>query len=209
MTTTATAWAAPTVTTSSCIRPWAIPYSLLLKRIDPTNTDTTRDLTASDLAKLTSLPASSLSFNLKVGSPPTTPGNFGAVDISGTGANNYRNDIGTCSEVVIGPGTVLSTEPGNMVGPTVQGAAVLCQPLYANGACGDGSGGIGLPIKVPLWTSTAKVKGKTSVTVKMVGSFMLDTVTSSAQVIGHFVRIADEGAIGTTPGTLARVVLVK
>ena len=39
----------------------------------------------------------------------------------GPGGNNYRNNIATCDPTVIGPGTVLDVEPGNMIGPTSQG----------------------------------------------------------------------------------------
>lgn len=207
--TTAVAWAAPLVTTSSCVKPWGIPYSLLLKRLDPANTDTTRDLTPTDIANLASLPRSSLRFMLKVGSPPTVPGNFGAVAIGGQGANVYRSNIATCNSVMVGPGTVLSTEPGNMVGPTKQGAAVLCQPLYSDGGCGNGHGGVGLPIKAPFWYQATSSQGRFDVTIKIVGSFMLDSVTSNAEVIGHFVGVTDSGPIGTTLGTLVRIVLVQ
>jgi hypothetical protein len=167
------------------------------------------NLTAADLEKLATLPRESLRFMLKVGSPPEDPGNFSPVDIGGSGATLYRANIATCNPAVIGPGTVLETEPGNMVGPTVQGARDLCQPYYASGACGNGKGGLGIIIKAPLWVTTDKVAGKTSVTVKMIGAFSLDTVTASAEVIGHFLRVTDDGAIGTTPGALVRVILVR
>ncbi len=39
----------------------------------------------------------------------------------GPGGNNYRDNIATCDPTVIGPGTVLQVEPGNMIGPTNQG----------------------------------------------------------------------------------------
>jgi hypothetical protein len=209
VTTPAVAWVATTVTSTSCIRPWGIPYWILTKRLDPTNADTTRDLTAHDLGQLATLPQVSLEFKLKVGPAPTVPGNFWGVSIGGTGADQYRTNIETCNPTMVGPGTILDTEPGNMKGPTVQGADVLCQPHYANGACGDGHGGVGIPIKVPLWVSATTVNGKTSVTVKIVGSFALDTVTSSGVVSGHFLQVADEGTIGTTTGTLVRIVLVQ
>jgi len=207
--TTATAWVSSSVAATSCIRPWSMPYWTLTKLVDPTNPDTTRNLTAYDLHQLATLTTAQLTFSLKSGSPPTAPGNFGPVDIGGTGAEQYRTNIETCNSTPVGPGDVLDTETGNMKGPTVQGAGVLCQPYYGNGACGNGKGGIGLTVKVPLWVTATTVNGKTSVTVKIIGSFSLDTVSSDARVVGHWIKAADEGTIGTTPGTLVRVILVK
>lgn len=39
----------------------------------------------------------------------------------GPGGANYRANIAGCDPTVIGPGTVLDVEPGNMIGPTRQG----------------------------------------------------------------------------------------
>lgn len=206
----AVAWVAPSVVSGTCVRPWSIPYVLLTKLLQPTNPDTLRDLNATDIARIAALPKDSLSFALKTGSGNNTSGNYLPVAIGGTGGDVYRTNISTCSSVEIGPGTVLQTETGNMVGPTKKGAADLCQPLYANGDCGDGKGGVGLVIKVPLWTSVDALKGRSvDVTVKMIGSFSLDKVTKDAEVFGHFLRSADPGGISTKKGTLVRILLVK
>jgi hypothetical protein len=63
---------------------------------------------------------------LKHGSPhdTLTPGWFQPVVINpaeGPGGSNYRDNIATCDMTVIGPGTLLEVEPGNMIGPTKQG----------------------------------------------------------------------------------------
>jgi hypothetical protein len=63
---------------------------------------------------------------LKAGGPQQAiaPGWYFPVVINpteGPGGSNYRNNIATCDPTVIGPGTVLQVEPGNMVGPTAQG----------------------------------------------------------------------------------------
>src|SRR4029079_2254283 len=62
---------------------------------------------------------------LKQGNPQdqVSPGWFQPVVIvpGCTGGNCYRNNIATCAPTVIGPGTVLQVEPGNMIGPTRQG----------------------------------------------------------------------------------------
>ena len=61
---------------------------------------------------------------LKNGGPhdTITPGWFHPVRIDdGQGGNDYRTNIGGCNTAIIGPGTVLNIEPGNMIGPTRQG----------------------------------------------------------------------------------------
>ena len=48
-------------------------------------------------------------------------GNFGALALGGTGANNYRDKIRHGYDGALRVGDVVETEPGNMMGPTVQG----------------------------------------------------------------------------------------
>lgn len=67
---------------------------------------------------------------LKSGGPQSAiaPGWYHPVVINpdeGPGGANYRENIAECDPTVIGPGTVLQTEPGNMVGPTAQGMREL------------------------------------------------------------------------------------
>lgn len=211
LTRTAIAWAAPGVLSSDCVKPWSIPYWTLTKALQPNNPDTTRDLDATDEARLASLPADSLTFSMKSNpKDPFSPGNFLPVDIDGTGGANYEQDISSCATTPVGPGTVLNTETGDMVGPTKQGADSLCQPRYSNGACGDGKGGVGMVIKAPLWVSySTDMNGKSQVMVKMIGSFSLDTVTANARVVGHFMRSVATGTLTNGNGTLVRVVLVQ
>ncbi len=62
---------------------------------------------------------------LKVGAQNNyTPGNFGALDLSGSGGDNYRQNLaagGACISPPPVPGSWLDTLPGNKVGPTQQG----------------------------------------------------------------------------------------
>ncbi len=48
-------------------------------------------------------------------------GNFGALALGGTGGNNYRKNIREGYSGKLSVGAVIDTEPGNMMGPTVQG----------------------------------------------------------------------------------------
>jgi Flp pilus assembly protein TadG len=54
-----------------------------------------------------------------------TPGNYGAVALGGNGADTYRDNIIHGYSGVVEVGDVLTTEPGNMVGPTNQGVTAL------------------------------------------------------------------------------------
>jgi hypothetical protein len=57
--------------------------------------------------------------------------NFMAVELSGSGADVYRDDIAGCSSVVVKCGDLLKVQTGNMVGPTKQG-------VEGGGQAGDG-----------------------------------------------------------------------
>jgi Flp pilus assembly protein TadG len=59
------------------------------------------------------------------GSPWLTPGNFGAIALGGNGASNYRDNIADGYQGTIHIGDIIPTEPGNMVGPTIQGVSDL------------------------------------------------------------------------------------
>jgi hypothetical protein len=87
----------------------------------------------------------------KSGGPQTAiaPGLYHPVVINpveGPGGANYRDNIATCDPTVIGPGTVLQMEPGNMVGPTAQGMRDLIgrdpQAQWSPNLYGPGLGGV-------------------------------------------------------------------
>jgi len=59
-------------------------------------------------------------YELKWG-PPGNQGNFGALALGGTGANNYRKNIREGYKGNLRVGDKVWTEPGNMRGPTLQG----------------------------------------------------------------------------------------
>lgn len=63
----ATAWSAAPVMASRCIKPWAIPYNLILRAVDPTSSDETRELTDADIRNLRELPIQDRTFQLNFG----------------------------------------------------------------------------------------------------------------------------------------------
>lgn len=163
---------------SNCIKPWAVPYEMLLLSLYPTSSpgnpyNFAYNLTASDVATLSAFTAANNVF-LKVGNPAQSPlpGSFYAMReppflyANGTlgnpwppGGNNYANAIAAaCDDPLmqhsIGPGDWLQSDQGNTVGPTKQGTAALCGvPPSANFICSPP-----VPIKMgmwDIWSSTA------------------------------------------------------
>jgi hypothetical protein len=55
---------------------------------------------------------------------PGSPGNFQAIAIGGTGADNYLNNIASGATVPLSVGDVVPTEPGNMDDPTAEGSDI-------------------------------------------------------------------------------------
>ena len=84
---------------------------------------------------------------LKSGGPndAIAPGWYHPVVLTCVGGSCYEDDIGTCNTRVIGPGTVLDVEPGNMVGPTKHGMQDLIDldpDAVWDPTLNDGRGGI-------------------------------------------------------------------
>lgn len=88
---------------------------------------------------------------LKAGSPgeAIAPGWYYPIRLGeSTGGADYRANIATCNTTVIGPGTIVQNEPGNMIGPTKQGIRDLINQdpdaewdSSLNGGSGGVSGG--------------------------------------------------------------------
>ena len=137
---------------------------------------------------------------LKNGGPHDTirPGWFHPVVINpteGPGGANYRSNIATCDNTVIGPGTVLDVEPGNMIGPTKQGMQDLValdpyadwdSDLYGEGRGGVTGGCMGagtcvtsprliaIPVYDPDAYAAADAGGRTELNIVKVLGFFID-----------------------------------
>lgn len=141
------------VGSTDCVRPWAIPYQVMLDVLYGTGVQNagTYNLTAGDVATLSAMTIANNMF-LKIGDPSATVtnGSFYGVRLppilyaNGTlgnpwnGANDYGNAIGyTCAQLNqamiaqggspnIGVGDWLQSEQGNMVNKTRSGVLSLC-----------------------------------------------------------------------------------
>jgi hypothetical protein len=139
------------VTSSSCVRPWAIPYQQLLDQLYPPagTKPTSYDMLPADVTRLSAMTYASNPVSLKVDNNNgyTANGQFYAIDIPPgeyadgtaptgnlTGASNYRAEeaASTCAALAnfyngqnvsgsVGVGDWLNPETGNMQGPTEQG----------------------------------------------------------------------------------------
>lgn len=123
----AIAEASPDALAAFCAKPWFIPNTIVA---DPGQTpceactagqvliDPNGDVTAFGQGRI------GMPFTIKPGNPQTAlaPGQFYAIRMGdSTGGADYRDNISTCSPEVLTCQAVYGAEPGNMIGPTLQG----------------------------------------------------------------------------------------
>lgn len=134
---------------------------------------------------------------LKFGSPDS-PGNFGALALTGRGSSNYRYNLinGFSQEVQIGD--VLDTEPGNMSGPT---DGIDQRLARCTDGCTYDNFRPGCPkiLVVPMHNND--LRGRDTITVTGFAVFFVDreaTNSGSDEIKGYFVKMAAEGSIDTS-----------
>jgi hypothetical protein len=216
------------VNTSSCLKPWGVPYSNILVTLGRSATDTAYRLTAADVATLRD---NQTSIAFKVSSSTSNAGGavIGSNTINGnyyavryppvqyangtagnpaSGANNYRDGVAdlSCSSAsgTASVGDWLDLESGNMVGPTKQGMSTLCGQSGANFSCSQ-------DIVVPIWNARSSASASAWVQVLYLGAFRL-TAYQNGSVIGYLKTLsASPGSGGgtPTPGLILTGMLVK
>ena len=163
---------------------------------------------------------------LKQGNPQdqVSPGWFQPVVLTPgqTGGNNYRNNIANCNGTVIGPGTVLQVEPGNMIGPTRQGMADLIAldstaiwDTSLNGGLGGVGGGcmqaatcsmspriVAIPVYNPDTFNAGTPSGRIDITIVKVLGFFVERMQGN-DVVGRLMAYpgTPRGGTSTTPET--------
>jgi len=119
-------------------------------------------------------------------------------DNSATGADRYRWNIANCNPSALGPGNVISTENGDMKGPTAQGMRDLVNEdpgAYWDDGCqcvksqyGDASPRI---VFIPLHDPRIPLSpGKQVIDISKIAAFFIESTTSNGDVKGRFVRVA-------------------
>jgi Putative Tad-like Flp pilus-assembly len=201
-----------------------------------------------DIAALTAMNSSQRTFTLKLGgggavtapvggyTGSNMPGNYQAVELPKlwdylshsytspsppNGANAYRANIDGTNCYSLSVGDSLATEPGNMVGPTLQGIEpAVCNTIVNSGAntgdCLDSSGNVGVTIKSGFFACGTSCNGRSTVEVKLLGSFVLTKVYphnygthDKAEIMGIFNPIQSGGAAGGSSTLLQKPLLVR
>lgn len=222
----AIAWSGAPVGATDCMKPWAIPFELLDGNRDGSIDDNEVDValgqefrlkTASPGGTGDSLDASGIpSFFYAVVLPPFFHDGV-YQDVSGyTGGDEYRDNIAACSPHPISVGDSLLTEPGNMPGPTIQGAREVCGEIVAEICNPYGTyspdGQPGIPVIAGLWKSTVDPIGRRAVEVAALASFRLTKVynqSSHAVIVGVFEGMSTAGSVGEEKTTLSTIILVR
>lgn len=132
-------------------------------------------------------------YTLKLGGGDGYAGNFQALSLGGTGADQYRENIKKGYDGIVRIGDWILTETGNMVGPTKDGVSyrVDADPAATYDAVQEGSSRI---IVVPLLESL-EVNGRKDVRVKGFAAFFLESMTGQV-VTGKFLHLVVAGEIG-------------
>lgn len=146
---------------------------------------------------------------LKAGGGSGDTGNYGALALGGTGAKTYEYNIinGYSGELHIG--MKVSTETGNMSGPTNDGVNTRIDGTSSTFPPSDGSSPRIVTIPV---LETLDVNGRKDVTIVGFASFFLESVGGSGQdayVIGRFMKMPKPGEITSDPGSYYGLYNVK
>ncbi|GJG86423.1 hypothetical protein tb265_16040 [Gemmatimonadetes bacterium T265] len=201
------------VTSQSCLKPWAVPYSNIKATLGQNPSDTT-SLTAADVTSLVNNQTLIQFKTLPNGAPGTVggtvvAGNYYAVDfpplmdVSGnlyspgpqsSSGSAYKQAIAAACDdsVAVKIGDWLQTDPGNMTGPTKQGVDALCG--------GKDTCSPPLLITVPIYGQAAQKSGKSAVQVRYLGEFYLTGLTNGGEVVGYLTALRATGNGSFSPG---------
>jgi len=173
---------------------------------------------------------------LKIGTPKNSPknpsglpslqqepGHFFALDFDGSGASGYRQAIESESAYPVSLGDSIALEPGDMVGPTVQGTKTLLDadpnsqwnaaaalPESDRFHADDGSWmNSSRVIRIPVYDpEVALATGKTSMVVAGFAGFWIESMEHhQGTVIGRYIPMRAFGQAGPASGPTAGPVL--
>ncbi len=141
-----------------------------------------------------------VTYTLKEGGGSGTTGNYGGISLGGSGASVYYNNIveGYAGRLMVGD--TITTEPGNMSGPTERGIEYLLNQCKAYPKCTFDNFNPNCPkIITVVIVDTLNVNGRSNVTIKGFASFFLEGVAGSGNesiVTGKFIRTVTSGDVG-------------
>jgi hypothetical protein len=130
----AVAEASTTPTGAYCLKPFVIPGTALTPG-NPCDACENGQVLIDQNGKKTDYAKSVMGepFTIKPQNPAQAwvPSNFMAVELSGPGSDNFRDDIAGCTGIIVKCGDLLNVQTGLMSGPTRQG-------IEGGGQAGDG-----------------------------------------------------------------------
>jgi Flp pilus assembly protein TadG len=197
------------VSTTTCLKPWAVSYQTMLDVLYPPagTKNPTYNLTAQDIQTLTGMSSPANLITLLNGTTnQLTSGNIAQVQTNTpwNGNNAYRDAITSCSNMPIGPGTILHGDPGAGSGQTANALKALC------GVQGSGNNPFpcNVQVKLAMWDQNNGLTGSNlTVRVKYVGVFTVTQFTPGQgpgnppdQIKGYFNTMASSGAFSANPG---------
>jgi len=142
-------------------------------------------------------------YQLKYSHANYGPGNFGALALGGPGGGRYRNNIKYGYDGIISVGDWVTTQPGNMCGPTRQGVTYRINQCSHTPKCSIDHYHPDCPkiIIVPIVNPTS-MQGRSKVQVVGFGAFLLKGVDGNginSIVRGYFLEtIVPTGLTYTT-----------
>jgi Flp pilus assembly protein TadG len=140
---------------------------------------------------------------------PVAPGQYYSIDLPPlgkgigpfTGGAAYRDWIATCCPYVVAPGDSCQLEPGQMVGPTVQGVAALI--AQDPGAHWNSStqqvedslfGQSPRVALIPFYDPRLPpISGRPNVKITKIAAFFLESVGPGSRVTGRFLQVTAPG----------------
>lgn len=132
---------------------------------------------------------------------------FGALDLGGSGACQYRHNIEYGYYGLIRVGDVLPVETGNMSGPTIQGVEWRLEQCTDGCTFDNFTRDCPKIMLVPVVRYLGGHGSNQSVEVRGFAAFFLEGVEGQGNVIGRFVRTVAPGEIGD--GSYYGLVAVK
>ncbi|HBV98144.1 MAG TPA: hypothetical protein DEF36_14020 [Desulfotomaculum sp.] len=130
---------------------------------------------------------------LKYGAPDS-PGNFGALALTGRGSRNYRYNLIYGFEEPVYLNDTVDTEPGNMNGPT---DGIDERLSRCSDGCTYDNFRPGCPKIIVIPMHRDDLQGRDYITVTGFAAFFVDreaTLSQSDEIKGYFVRMAAEGS---------------
>ncbi len=215
---------------TSCVKPVAIPYQILLDQIYPptgspaVHKPTSYNLTEADIDALhDATAANEIELKAGAGGGNNQSGNFyllqlgpyshaDKVPLSPSPTWDFPNQFGgNCSQSpwTIGPGDWLQGKQGNDVGKTKEGIEDLCGVSLNNSPATCTSPLASRRIKMVMWAdSDNSVCTPRCYQVKYVGAFVV-TRASNDSMLGYFEALTTDGALTTVPSPLQKLALVR